>query len=305
MSAITLDQFRVFVTIVDTGSFAAAARQLNRTQSAVTYTVQKLEEQTGLDLFDRSSYRPTLTTAGQSLLPHARQIVQNVADYQRHADGIARGLEAVLRIAVTQFAPMTPLLTVLRQFQARFPTVRVALTTMTVQSTEGLDSDAVDLALLPEFVPLGEEYTRRTCASVRMVAVAAPDHPLCRVCGPLTSEVMQQYPQVVTAGRNAPSLRRSYAVRALNYWQADDMEAKHRMILAGLGWGGMPEFRVRDDLLAGRLTALSPTEWDGLDHLPVLPIVLACRRDRPPGPAGAWLMDSLPLTADFAAQAEG
>ena len=91
MSAITLDQFRVFVTIVDTGSFAAAARQLNRTQSAVTYTVQKLEEQTGLDLFDRSSYRPTLTTAGQSLLPHARQIVQNVADYQRHADGIARG----------------------------------------------------------------------------------------------------------------------------------------------------------------------------------------------------------------------
>ena len=151
MSGITFDQFRAFVAIVETGSFAAAARQLNRTQSAVTYTIQKLEEQTGVVLFDRSTYRPALTTGGQSLLPQARQILQNVAEYQRHAAGIASGLEPSVRLAVSQFAPLAPLLAVLHSFQDRFPTVRVGITTLTVQSTEWLDADAADLAILPEF----------------------------------------------------------------------------------------------------------------------------------------------------------
>lgn len=293
MSGITLDQFRVFVAIVETGSFAAAARQLNRTQSAVTYTVQKLEEQTGVTLFDRTSYRPTLTTGGQSLLPQARQILQNVADYQRHAAGISRGVEPALRLAVSQFAPLPPLLAVLRTLQQRFPTVRVGVTTLTVQSTDGLDSDAVDLAVLPEFVPLGEDYTRRACGTVAMVAVATPDHPLSCHRGPLTPDLLRRYPQIVTAARSR-ALPRSYAVQALNFWQADDLQTKREMILAGLGWGGMPDHLVTQDLAQGRLTRLTPTEWDGLDHLPRLPIIIGCRRDRPPGPAGQWLMDALP-----------
>lgn len=101
MSAITLDQFKVFVAIVDQGGFAAAARELSRTQSAITYTMRKLEEQTGLALFDRTHYRPTLTDAGQSLLPHARKVLDDVSDYRLHAEGIAQGVEPSLVIAVT------------------------------------------------------------------------------------------------------------------------------------------------------------------------------------------------------------
>ncbi|GAB3121328.1 LysR family transcriptional regulator [Novispirillum itersonii] len=293
MSGITFDQFRAFVAIVETGSFAAAARQLNRTQSAVTYTIQKLEEQTGVVLFDRSTYRPALTTGGQSLLPQARQILQNVAEYQRHAAGMARGVEPAIRLAVSQFAPLAPLLAVLHTFQEHFPTVRVGVTTLTMQSTEWLDADLADLAVVPEFIPLGEDYSRRACGSVQMVAVATPDHPLGHHPGPLTADLLRRYPQIVTAARARP-LPRNYAVQALNFWQADDLPAKREMILAGLGWGGMPDHLVEADLTQGRLIALTPTEWDGLDHLPVIPIVIGHRRDRPPGPAGQWLMDALP-----------
>ncbi len=69
LDGLTLDQFAVFVTVVEEGSFSAAARKLNRAQSAITYTVQALEAQTGTDLFDRSAYRPTLTPAGRALVP--------------------------------------------------------------------------------------------------------------------------------------------------------------------------------------------------------------------------------------------
>lgn len=77
MNAITLDQFMVFLTIVDEKSFAGAARKLSRTQSAITYAIQKLEEQSDLLLFDRSTYRPTLTDAGRSVLPRIRRVMDD------------------------------------------------------------------------------------------------------------------------------------------------------------------------------------------------------------------------------------
>jgi hypothetical protein len=55
MDALSLDQFAVFAAIAEEGSFAAAARRLNRAQSAITYAIQKLEDQTGVPLFDRSA----------------------------------------------------------------------------------------------------------------------------------------------------------------------------------------------------------------------------------------------------------
>ena len=64
MDGLTLDQIRLFLAVVDEGSFSRAAKSLRRAQSAVTYGVQKLEAQIGLPLFDRATYRPTLTEAG-------------------------------------------------------------------------------------------------------------------------------------------------------------------------------------------------------------------------------------------------
>src|SRR3954466_12013275 len=96
MDALSIDQFVIFVAIVDEGGFAAAARRLNRAQSAITYAIQKLEDQSGLQLFDRSGYRPSLTDAGSALLPRARRILQDIADYRHQARGIAEGLEAEL-----------------------------------------------------------------------------------------------------------------------------------------------------------------------------------------------------------------
>jgi DNA-binding transcriptional LysR family regulator len=75
---LTLDQLQVFLAVAESGSFSAAARMLGRAQSAVTYAVQRLEQQVGTQLFDRSGYRPTLSAAGQALLPRARRIAEDI-----------------------------------------------------------------------------------------------------------------------------------------------------------------------------------------------------------------------------------
>ena len=88
MKAVTIDQLRVFRQVAETGSFSAAARAMHRAQSAVTYAVQKLEDQAGVELFDRSGYRPVLSEAGRALLPRAVRILEELAAF------VASGLMA-------------------------------------------------------------------------------------------------------------------------------------------------------------------------------------------------------------------
>jgi len=97
---LSLDQLRVFVAVVETGSFSAAARALHRAQSAVTYAIQKLEAQVGTEVFDRSSYRPTLSREGRLLLPQARRIVDDVGRFRAMAQNMSRGMEAEVRLLV-------------------------------------------------------------------------------------------------------------------------------------------------------------------------------------------------------------
>ncbi|MGC7974414.1 LysR family transcriptional regulator, partial [Salmonella enterica] len=75
---LSLDQLRDFVQVADSGSFLAAARKLSRAQSAVSYAIATLEDQLGVLLFDRSGYRPQLTSPGVALLADARQVLDHV-----------------------------------------------------------------------------------------------------------------------------------------------------------------------------------------------------------------------------------
>src|SRR3954471_1301983 len=106
METPTLAQLEVFLAVVEAGSFSAAARALGRAQSAVTYSIQRLEEEAGVELFDRSAYRPTLTEAGQALAPRAQRIVEDVAAFRSQAKGMAGGLEPEISLVVEAMFPM-------------------------------------------------------------------------------------------------------------------------------------------------------------------------------------------------------
>ncbi|MCU0941619.1 MAG: LysR family transcriptional regulator, partial [Hydrogenophaga sp.] len=124
---ISLDQLRVLVATVNEGSFSAAARKLGRVQSAVTYTVQQLELQLGIELFDRTGYRPVLTAAGASLIEDARAVLTRADGLLAKAGAIAAGLESSLSITVDVMVPVDWLAQVLEEFDARFPGVQVQL----------------------------------------------------------------------------------------------------------------------------------------------------------------------------------
>ena len=284
MDAISLDQLRVFATVAEAGSFSAAARRLNRAQSAITYAVQKLEEQVGVELFDRTAYRPALSDAGRALLPRAQRILEEVGEFRSQACGIAGGLEPEVALVVDAMFPMDRLVCAMADFKGEFPSVktRILVESLGASVCAILGGDA-DIGVVTQFASAG----------VELVVVAAPHHPLAALEGPLGPEAMRDEVQLVLTDRSEVTRGRDHGVMSTRTWRLADLGAKHAMLRAGLGWGSMPLHMVRDDLKAGRLIRLKVLEWGTDTRPPTIEMVTARRRDFTPGPAGAWMLERL------------
>src|SRR5262245_58264611 len=120
----TLDQLRVFLTVVDVGSFAGAARKLGRATSVISYSIANLEAQLGLQLFDRETTRkPQLTEAGRAVVSDARIITNGINGLRAKVRGLGQGLEAEIRLALDVMLPAARVVDALKAFRVEFPTV--------------------------------------------------------------------------------------------------------------------------------------------------------------------------------------
>jgi DNA-binding transcriptional LysR family regulator len=294
ISGLSLDQFQVFVAVAEDGSFSATARRMNRAQSAVTYAIQKLEDQLGVPLFDRSNYRPTLTEAGAALLSRATRIMREVEAFSDQARGITQGLEPELTLVVDAMFPMQRIVDALRVFRERYPTVPTRIDVASMGATANLVIDGtcmIGIAL--SFAAQGRELIQRDIETVRMVAVGAPCHPLSALKRPVSTDELQHHVQLVLTDHSGRTDKPDYSVLSRRNWRIGDLGAKHAMLLGGLGWGGMPLHMVEADLAAGRLCLIKPEEWGACSGGVELSMCLVHRIDRVPGPAARWLADWL------------
>ncbi|HWY16683.1 MAG TPA: LysR family transcriptional regulator [Rhizomicrobium sp.] len=296
MDALTIDQFAVFAAVVEEGSFAAAARRTNRAQSAITYAIQKLEDQSGVELFDRSAYRPVLTPAGAALLPRAQRILAELELYRVHARQMTMGLEHELKLAVHPYVSPQLLAKVLSEFEANFSSVHLyALVEPKDTAVHALRDRAVDLALMPELVAPGAGLERSVCGDVEIVLAAAPNHPLAQLDGGRFSASLlrdhRQLAMYTTVAEEDLNAMRGYGMDAVNLWRVVDFELQRALLLAGVGWGPLPRSRIEEDVAAGRLVVLRPQGWANADQVLRVPFVIARAADNPTGPAARWLFD--------------
>lgn len=285
----TLDQLRVLAAIAEYGSFSAAARRLNRAQSVISYTVAALEAQLGVTLFDRSARAPALTEAGRALIEDARRIRAQVDTLRARAGALRSGTEAGLALAVDALFPMARLVSALRRFAAIWPTVSLSLR---VESLGGLLQAVLDggcafgISAWPGAMPDG--LLPRVFGELCLVPVAAPSHPLAAL-ERIGLDSLRDHTQLVLADSSGFTEGQDFGVLSLRCWRLRDLGARHALLLAGLGWGNMPEPMVAGDLAAGRLVRL-PVEAAPLYRCP---LSLVRRRDAVPGPAASWLADAL------------
>jgi DNA-binding transcriptional LysR family regulator len=297
VNGVSLDQLQVFVTVVERGSFSAAARKLGRAQSAITYAIQKLEDQVGAELFDRTAYRPSLSDAGRILLPQARRVLDDMGHFRASARQITRGLEAELRILIAAMIPIVVLTPALAEFAQAFPTVQLRLSVLpfsmaTGQEMPGLSPGTADLRILYDLL-LPESLAYGLIAKEELVTVAAASHPLARVAAGLDEHALRDHLQILLSEPQEAVPGEDKRVAALNIWRVTDPAALHALIRSGIGWGSLPASLAREDLLAGRLVQLGADGRSRFRQLSPFGFVVAHRRDEPLGPAGSWLFDRL------------
>jgi len=294
MNAITLDQFLVFTSIVDEGSFAGAARKLGRAQSAITYAVQKLEDQTGVLLFDRETYRPTLTEGGRALLPRVRRIMEDIGEFRRQAQGMAQGVEAELVLTVDKFLPLKLITPALKRFYEAFPMVQLRINAAwTHDIMQQLTDSRTDLGVFMQGLEIEPVIESRIMGNIDLVAVAAPDHPLAKLPEGFSRDEMRDHLQIVVSIPDPKNQRQGYGLVGVNQWKVSEVSLRHHLILSGIGWGSMPKPMVEKEVARGELVILSPAQWDSSNKMPNIPLLVAKHRNKALGPAASHLMEQL------------
>ncbi|WP_107760003.1 LysR family transcriptional regulator [Dickeya sp. Secpp 1600] len=292
LDGVSLDQLRTFIAAVDEGSFSAAARRLRRAQSAISELVRGLEEQLDVTLFDRSGRYPRLTPAGTALLSNARNIVAGVDAMKSRAKGMAAGLEPELTVVVDVFFPIDVLTDAAKAFREQFPDVplRVYVEALGAAYQPVLDRHAsVGIVGFLPVTPPG--IVTEPLAHIAFAMVAAADHPLAALQGPIPRQELANHVQLVLTDRSEHSKGREFGVMSPKTWRLADLFAKHAFLLNGLGWGGMPMHTIQSDLESGRLVKLI-IEDEPVNE-PSMLMSAVYRIDNPPGPAGRWLIERM------------
>jgi DNA-binding transcriptional LysR family regulator len=292
LDGVSLDQLRTFIAAVDEGSFSAAARKLNRVQSAVSGWVSSLEGQIGVTLFDRTGRFPKLTAEGVLLLADARNIVAGVDTLKARAKLMAAGLEAELSVVVDVFFPTAVITAAAKAFASHFPLTPLRL------FVEGLGAGyqpVLDgrcslgiLAALPVAFPT---LVSERLGEVMLVMVAAPGHPLARIPEQIPKRLLAQHVQLVLTDRSELMAGRDYGVLSPSTWRLADLSTKYAFLKDCVGWGSMPLHMVAQDIAAGTLVVL---DVDGMPPTGY-PLAMSAMHtaSTPPGPAGRWFIDHL------------
>jgi DNA-binding transcriptional LysR family regulator len=240
---LTLDALQVMDAIERLGSFAAAAAELHRVPSALTYTVQKMEQDLDVLLFDRSGHRARLTPAGQELMREGRQLLRAAGELECRVKRVATGWETELRIALDIMIPAVQLFPLITEFYAEESGTRIRLAHEVLAGTwDALVSGRADLALgVSGEEPAGGGYAMRMLGYKDFVFAVAPKHPLAALPDPLTHEQILAHRAVAIgdSSRNLP-LRSVGLLTGQDVLTVPDLASKVAAQVAGLGCGYLP-----------------------------------------------------------------
>jgi DNA-binding transcriptional LysR family regulator len=258
MPKTTLDQWRTLQAVVDHGGFAQASTKLHRSQSAVSYTVAKLQETLGLELLRIDGRKAQLTEVGSVLLQRSRQLTSEAAELEQLANNLASGWEAEIHLVVDEAYPADVLMQTLKTFEPVSQGTRVLLKEVVMSGGEdALRQQQADL-VITGIIPAN--YLGNKLLEIEFIAVAHPDHPLHQLQRELTLNDLEKHMQVVISDSGVTNPRDFGWLDAKQRWSVTNMNTALMVITHGLGFGWLPEHQIRKSLRQGIIKPLPMRE---------------------------------------------
>jgi DNA-binding transcriptional LysR family regulator len=275
---VTLDQWKALISVVDSGGYEKAAEALHKSQSSVTYAVQKLQSQLGVKAFEVKGRKAVLTPTGEFLYRRARALVDEATATERAARKLSAGWEAEVGIAADIAFPTWLLLQCLDAFGKESPHTRIEVIESVLGGTsEALLQGQAQLAITG-MVPQG--FVGDVLMPIRFLPAAHPDHSLHQLDRLLTMQDLRAHRHLVT--RESGSRRATKPrLEAAQRWTVSHMATSIEAAAKGYGYGWYPEYRIRDEIAAGTLKPLPMR--DGGAGIAQLYLVFADRDAAGPG----------------------
>lgn len=287
---LSLEQLAAFSAVASERSFSAAARKLNKTQSAISIAIANLEVDLGVGLFDRSHRYPLLTEQGQALLRDAAVILNQCANMENRANSLSQAMEAQVVIALDEAIPYSAIAPVVRGFGERFSHVDLKVLRPSAQDClQLLSAEEVALGLIctRSHYPRSVQFKR--LGSIAFTNVAHRQHPLAQMSAISFAE-LSGYRQLIYLPFQ-DQLPTSEYLNSPNHWRVDSYLTLVDMLRDGLGWASIPKpllatLNRREELVELALAAYPFTEW-------LVGVDLAWSTSARTGQAGTWLREAL------------
>ena len=275
---ITLDQWNVLVSVVESGSYSKAAERIHRSQSTLTYAIKKLESLLGVKVFELRGRKAVLTPTGELLYRRGKTLTEEAARLEHAAAELAKGWEPQIRVAVDIVFPTWLLLKCFADFARERPETHLELYETVLGGTEeALAKRSVEFAIGGS-VPQG--FVGDILMPIRAVCMAAPSHPLHQLGRTLTLEDLRRHRHIVIRDSGEQRVRSAGWINDLR-WTVSNKATSIQAAGLGLGYAWYPEDSVRAELERGALKLLPLRE--GAEKSGTLYLTFADREAAGPG----------------------
>ena len=250
----TLEQWAVLAAVVDEGGFAQAASVLNRSQSAISYSVARLQESLGLALLAVEGRKSVLTPYGQTLLARGRALVKELDTLEALGRSLKLGWESELKLIVDAAFPRARLLNIVAELQSSCPSTQIQVADVVLSGAEQAITEGSGDLVVTSRVPPG--YLSDWLLDVNFIAVARADHPLLKLGRELTTDDLARHVQAVVRDSGSSNPRDEGWLGAERRFTVSSMDASLATILAGLAYAWLPEHMLTEQLQRGALQRL-------------------------------------------------
>lgn len=247
----TLDQVLVFHTIVKVGSFKLAAAELNKTQPAISFSIKKMEEELSVDLFDRSGYRPILTSEGRAFYERSQNLIQGMHELENLAQSFRNKEEPEISLSVDGISPLPTLLSLFKKFGDRYPNTKLNLSLDILSEVERKVLNREALFGITHFYSEINALEAIKISSIEMLPVISSEFRI------KSEDELLGLDQIVVSDKNKAGKASFGLLNGGRKWYLTESNFKREIILAGLGWGHLPAHTIQEEIKQGKLRILN------------------------------------------------
>ncbi|NKF50763.1 LysR family transcriptional regulator [Shewanella sp. WXL01] len=287
---LNIEQLNAFVAAAEKGSFSAAARHIGKSQSSVSISVNNLELDLGISLFDRSTKYPTLTVQGERLYQQAKILLRQAERMESYALGVNEEVENTLVIGIDSLAPLALIEAPLEKLGQKFPFTNVKLIKLANnQLANAVHSGEIQVAMMFPDEGVPEHLDFLSCMNVEWVCVCSPDSSFADM-DVVDNETLISHRQVICSGLMDNSVMRTQSILSQDVWEASDQDDVVRLIEQDIGWGFIPQAMLGDRQALGTLNVFKPE----FNLAPMINSLDICwRTNIQHGPAAQFFIDQI------------